>query len=427
VGRVVNLQQLREELKLYSYKPGCVLEAVPGYGDAVVLRVEAKTTCALTGEAVVLRQESAQEDIEHWKKDDVRLAVRALVLRMEEHEVDEWLRYRGVPVVDPHPQRNAQPDGSRAGPAPLEEAPGASGAERGRLPSSHEEPTVKRTMIVAAAGLAALAAALFAACKVSAQAEAGPGVPLFGGASVTVDIDGRRVSPQPDPDGAFPKDGDCIRVHFKDADGKEIGSADVTVGGPGADAPDGTEGVTVSPCDPPAKDKKDKTQAMGWGRIDFRAAGSLVTVPFRSLPFRMEDGRGRWVDYAATAASVDQAEGLARAFEQGTLEKPRPEGVEAYGFADVEVLADGRVRFSIVSWRRPSDVSLVWNGHPLADRVEHAHVTRTRGGWYASTVLVPAGYVNYDAGGLEVANEAAFSVLTADGLVEQRLAVTVTP
>jgi len=285
---------------------------------------------------------------------------------------------------------------------------------------------VKRTMILAAAGLAALAA-LFVACKVSAQAEAGPGVPLFGGSSVTVDIDGRRVSPCPDPDGVFPKDGDCVRLHFKDADGKEIGAADVTVGGPGADAPPGTEGVTVSPCDPPAKDKKDKTQAMGWGRIDFRAAGSLVTVPFRALPFRMEDGRGRWIDYTATASSVDQAEGLARSFEAGALEKPKPDGVEAYGFADAEVLSDGRVRFSILSWRRPSDLSLVWNGHALADRVEHARITRTLGGWYASTVLVPAGYVNFEAGGLEVVNEAAFSVLTRDGLVEQRLAVTVTP
>lgn len=284
---------------------------------------------------------------------------------------------------------------------------------------------MKRPMILAAAGLAVLAAALFAACKVSASAETGPGVPIFGGSKVNIDIDGRKATPQLDPSGGYPQPGDCIRLHFKDADGKEIGTADVPAGG-SADAPDGTEEVTWSPCDPP-KAPKGKAKDNSWGGGMRVGADGEITVPFRTLPFRMEDGAGRWIDYSATAPSQNQAEALAQDFEVGALDRPRPQGIHTYGFSDVAVLRDGRVRVTVLTWREPTAFRLHWNGQTIAGGLDDATVTRTRGGWYASSVVVPASLVNFDQAGLPVTNEARYDVLTSEGRVDQTLAVTVTP
>ena len=156
-------------------------------------------------------------------------------------------------------------------------------------------------------------------------------------------------------------------------------------------------------------------------------ADGVITVPFRTLPFRMEDGAGRWIDYTATAPTVNQAEALAEAFEVGALDRPRPQGIQTYGFSDVAVLRDGRVRLTVLTWHQPTAFRLHWNGQTIAGGLDDATVTRTRGGWYASSVVVPASLVNFDQAGLPVTNEARYDVLTSEGRVDQTLAVTVTP
>lgn len=282
---------------------------------------------------------------------------------------------------------------------------------------------VKLTAALAAATLGALA---LYSCAFSAEAEAGPGVPVFGGTKVKVEADGRRVTPQPDENGGFPRPGDCVRLHFKDGAGNEIGTADVPAGKT-VEAPEGTEGVTWSPCDPPADDGgQPKTKQSGGSSSRLQAAGT-VEVPYRSFPLSLEHGRGRWCDYVVDASSRLAADAIADEFERDQrLEEPKAAGLEAYTFAEVRVRPSGDVRFSAISWDAPKKFEVTWNGTRLP--FKGTSVKRSRGGWYATTVVVPAALVDYGSllGG-DSTNQVEYSLETAGGRVAASLTLDVRP
>ena len=45
--------------------------------------------------------------VELWSEEDVLEAVRAVCVRFERHEIEEWLRRDGARVHEPHPERRA--------------------------------------------------------------------------------------------------------------------------------------------------------------------------------------------------------------------------------------------------------------------------------------------------------------------------------
>jgi len=181
--------------------------------------------------------------------------------------------------------------------------------------------------------------------------------------------------------------------------------------------------VTWSPCDPP-KTPKTKT---GGEQVERVVSDPLVVVPFRAAPLGLEDGHGRWIDYTVEAGDQPRAEAIAAAFEHDRLDSHRPPTLRTFAFVDVEVLDDGRVRFSAVTWREPKAFALEWNGRRLADGLEDAALRQTRGGWWVTSAIVPRGEVRWWAGGLGVTNDARYSVSTLEGDVSAALSLTVSP
>lgn len=276
---------------------------------------------------------------------------------------------------------------------------------------------MKLLLWTAAASLALVA--LITACKASVEAEAGPGTPIFGGSKVRIEVDGRTVSvPAGEPQ---PKAGDCVHVNWLGANGEDLGGTDVVVGGPGAQAPPGAEGVTVSPCKP--AEHKGATGAHSPQQF---VSGALEVFAFRYQPLDFTSGRGRFVDFTVSATDDATARTQALEFLRGTLERSCPPTVTPYGFADVEVLQDGRVRFSIVSLAEPRSLSFSWNSRAVGTLAQ-ARVARSSAGWYASTLIVPAGLVFYGVPGLPVTNSAAFDLVTRDLATSLALSLTVQP
>lgn len=253
-------------------------------------------------------------------------------------------------------------------------------------------------------GLATLLVVL-AACSATFKGKAGPGVPFIGGSEIefTVNLGNGtlKVPPQPGL-----QDGDCIKVTFLDGDGQPIGSTEATVG-KDTKAPDGTEDVEFSPCDP-KPDPKDKTKKADGMQLNVRLADAGLYLYLRR-PFNVTDGRARWIDYTVRAASRAEADAIAARFSSNL--SVRPPEVEVFTFADVSVRPTGLVKFSILSQDKPLALTFDWNGMPLYTlrdaRVRHV------GSWYVTSVFVPADLVNTPIVGFtNVSNEAHYKLDT---------------
>lgn len=260
---------------------------------------------------------------------------------------------------------------------------------------------------------AALGGSLLAiACKATIEAEAGPGTPMFGGSKLKVDIDAGSRTVSVPPNFPQPAPGSCVKVNFVGPNGELLSTEEVTVGGPGAVAPEGTEGITVSPCDPPEEEEAERVTPDG---------RTLRTYPFRWLPYDTS-GPVWFIDFTVEATDVYDAQAKALDFLRHTLTEKKPEGVEVYGFAGVHS-RDGRVRFAVVSDEKPTKLLVQWNDGRVAS-LRDGVTRRLPAGWYASTYFVPTSMVDYGPG-FDVKNVAAYHLETPSKTIDMRLSVAV--
>ena len=172
--------------------------------------------------------------------------------------------------------------------------------------------------------------------------------------------------------------------------------------------PPGATDVTISPCDPP-KDPKKKVKRSGSVPV---VAQPTDVFPYRQVPVDFSDGRGRWLDFVVSASNPEQADELAAAFRVGTLERPCPPQVTPQAFAEAELLADGRVRFTMFSTSRPTALDFRWQDAPLYTLADAT--VQEANGWYATSVFVPADLVELPVPGFAAENQASFTLETAE-------------
>jgi hypothetical protein len=107
VGRLVSL------LERITYKPGWRFEVSSSYGstgspDAISLYAYHRQPDAnRSGEMVQLVCPTSWTEDELSDLTDAQLVdrIRRLIIEAEMHEVEEWLKFDGICVVDPHPPR----------------------------------------------------------------------------------------------------------------------------------------------------------------------------------------------------------------------------------------------------------------------------------------------------------------------------------
>lgn len=280
---------------------------------------------------------------------------------------------------------------------------------------------MKRSHLATLVALGA-AALLVLACRASVKMQTGPGVPIFGGSSLDVDIDGRTVTVPPGGSQG-PKAGDCVKLTFYDAAGNPLGSSEVKVGGPGADAPPGTEDLTVSPCDP--KDPDDtKANTFAGGASSF-VAQPVLTFAYRSVPLDAVAHHGRFVDFTVRASTRDEADAIAADFERYGTSRPCPQELTPYDWVDVSVGADGRVLVYLFATSRPTAAAFAWNGQRLGT-LQDAQVVTARG-WWSAVLSVPRGLVNWPSIGQPASNVLAFELATAFRSVSSTVTLQVSP
>lgn len=257
--------------------------------------------------------------------------------------------------------------------------------------------------------LLAAGALAIAACRGSGKLISGDNTPIVGGSSFEWNFEAGSLSIDSTPGGLPP--GTCIKIVWLDGAGNPIGESEATADGPPVDVPEGTEGASFSPCDPPQEPpkkigKRSHDQAF--------VAGQFRLFAYRQIPLDFSDGAGRCAEYIVTARSEEEADDIARRFTAGMFQEQPDPRVETWGTADVELLADGRVRYTIFSREAPTAFAFEWNGTALFDLADA--VVQTAHGWYAITVHVPGALV--DSSPMGAANAARYSLVLPERTIE---------
>lgn len=94
----MNVKEARRLVKKISYKPEWTFEVNKNgaiMASSFVLDVDDRTSQAETFIIVETSDDDAKEIISK---------LRSAILFIEHHEMDEWFRIDGIPVVDPHPK-----------------------------------------------------------------------------------------------------------------------------------------------------------------------------------------------------------------------------------------------------------------------------------------------------------------------------------
>jgi hypothetical protein len=86
-----------------TYKPGYVLSVDSGHMHIVSGPLPDSLASCQTVQVTASLEIS--ESMDHWKKEDVIKNVKQLIVLLEMHEIDEWLKFDGKHVLEPHPSR----------------------------------------------------------------------------------------------------------------------------------------------------------------------------------------------------------------------------------------------------------------------------------------------------------------------------------
>jgi len=95
-------KEIREIVKAITYKEGWVFQCRDSMFDAVEVRVGVKVKdVEAPDKEIVLNQ--AMLVHEGMEKERVLMCVCQLVRELEIHEMDEWLKFEGQRINNPHP------------------------------------------------------------------------------------------------------------------------------------------------------------------------------------------------------------------------------------------------------------------------------------------------------------------------------------
>lgn len=105
-ARIELILQVQDILDRLSYKPNTVLELrTSPEGLRLALRAFLPKVDSPDQKTSICSQIVLQGLRRRWLEHEVLSLVQELVRRHEEHEIQEWLRLDGVPLVDPHPEK----------------------------------------------------------------------------------------------------------------------------------------------------------------------------------------------------------------------------------------------------------------------------------------------------------------------------------
>jgi hypothetical protein len=106
------LRRLRSILAGVTYKPSFSIEAesVEGRTSEICLMVSMRAPDVETGNETVVFRVKSIWDFELADMSDLSIVencILSIIRDMEEHEMREWLKYKGICVRNPHPQEVA--------------------------------------------------------------------------------------------------------------------------------------------------------------------------------------------------------------------------------------------------------------------------------------------------------------------------------
>jgi hypothetical protein len=99
-------------VKSITYRPGVKLRAYrrPDVSEVSYLHMSALVPSS-DGSGQEIAVESQQmvldQELQLWDKSMTLMMITRLLLRFEEHELNEWLKVNGTHVYEPHPNRMA--------------------------------------------------------------------------------------------------------------------------------------------------------------------------------------------------------------------------------------------------------------------------------------------------------------------------------
>lgn len=99
---MLTIDQIKEHLRLITYRPGWTIEAYQGSWEGIHIRIVAPKVedSYNPGEFVDLGITSHLPPMQNFHQLETWLAWR--LNRIETHEMREWLKFGGVPIFNPH-------------------------------------------------------------------------------------------------------------------------------------------------------------------------------------------------------------------------------------------------------------------------------------------------------------------------------------
>jgi hypothetical protein len=110
-GEMTSLEKVQDILKRLTYKPNWIITAhssiTPWERDNVVLTIGVRVMDVDTGKPTVIHESTVIESYFLPNEDSGIVEIISGAIRhIEEHEFREWLKFDGICVRNPHPERN---------------------------------------------------------------------------------------------------------------------------------------------------------------------------------------------------------------------------------------------------------------------------------------------------------------------------------
>jgi len=105
----MNSYQMVEILSKITYKPGYILKSYINDGLVTFnVRIETQDADAPT-EKIILNFSSVFNPIDYFSAAQLVEYVQSMIQQFELHEMNEWLKYDGALVTEPHPEKAYEP------------------------------------------------------------------------------------------------------------------------------------------------------------------------------------------------------------------------------------------------------------------------------------------------------------------------------
>lgn len=108
----MDTDEVRRIVEKLTYKPGWVLECYPDEGPrgGVIFRfgkdeLDSEINDGEATRALMLTTSLSRDELRPLGRDEILQFVFDTVAKRELHEIEEWLRFDGTPLKEPHPAK----------------------------------------------------------------------------------------------------------------------------------------------------------------------------------------------------------------------------------------------------------------------------------------------------------------------------------